>query len=398
MSAIIPLQLKPVMDELAHGMALEKCHQCGCMVQALTDAETAFTQAEDAATRVLLPSIQAYRGQMRPVAYDCLGCNVCFGAQATIAITERFDGIQAGACSTPAEAPVVRRADAAQQPWPPYPGDYVVGATGGSVAVCTLSSRDLAAAVTVQGVQAIAIAGRCDTENIGVEKVVLNLLANPQVRTLILCGSEAKGHRTGDAFLRLKAHGVDAGMRVLESASWRPVLTNLTLVDVARFRTQVEVVNLIGVTDIAVIVTAAQEAAAQPTPLLSAYTETGLSFERITARSPTRLKLDPAGFFIVLPNPETGRITCEHYLNNGQLVHVIEGRQAALIAATAVERGLVTRLDHAVYLGRELAKAELALQLGITYEQDAALGALPPAELHALRDSACGSSTGCGCH
>lgn len=396
--ATIPLELTPVMDELARGMALAKCHRCGCMEQALTDAEVAFTQAEDGSIRALLPAIQAYREQMQPITYDCLGCKVCFGAQATIAIADRFDGIEAGACGTPAEAPVVRRADAAQQPWPPYPGDYVVGAARGSVAICTLSSRDLAAAVIAQGVPTIAIAGRCDTENIGVEKVVLNLLTNPQVRTLILCGVEAKGHRTGDAFLQLKAHGVDTSMRVLESASWRPVLKNLTLVDVARFREQVEVINLIGVMDIATIVAAAQEAAAQSTPSLPAYTERALAFEHITARAPERLKLDPAGFFIVLPNPKTGLIACEHYLNNGQLVHVIEGRQAALIAATAVERGLVTRLDHAAYLGRELAKAELTLKLGITYEQDAALGALPPVELHAVVADSCEVSTGCGCH
>ncbi len=43
-----------------------------------------------------------------------------------------------------------------------------------------------------------------------------------------------------------------------------------------------------------------------------------------------------------------------NYENSGRLVHVIEGRRAALIAATAVERGMVTQLDRAVYLGREL--------------------------------------------
>ena len=36
----------------------------------------------------------------------------------------------------------------------------------------------------------------------------------------------------------------------------------------------------------------------------------------------------------------------------------------------------MTQLDHAAYLGRELAKAEAALSDGVTYEQDAALGRL----------------------
>jgi hypothetical protein len=37
---------------------------------------------------------------------------------------------------------------------------------------------------------------------------------------------------------------------------------------------------------------------------------------------------------------------------------------------------LVTQLDHAAYLGRELQKAEAALSAGISYEQDAAQGPL----------------------
>jgi tetrahydromethanopterin S-methyltransferase subunit A len=122
--------------------------------------------------------------------------------------------------------------------WPPHPGDYVLGNPEGTVAVCSLSNRDLPVRLIAAGEPLVAIAGRCDTENIGVEKVVLNLLANPGIRWLVLCGTEAKGHRAGDAFLRLKERGVNADMRVLESASWRPILKNLTLLDVAQFRQQ----------------------------------------------------------------------------------------------------------------------------------------------------------------
>ena len=51
---------------------------------------------------------------------------------------------------------------------------------------------------------------------------------------------------------------------------------------------------------------------------------------------------------------------------NALLRRLITGRHPArtLIAATAVERGFVTQLDHAAYLGRELAKAEAALSNG----------------------------------
>jgi tetrahydromethanopterin S-methyltransferase subunit A len=79
---------------------------------------------------------------------------------------------------------------------------------------------------------------------------------------------------------------------------------------------------------------------------------------------------------------------------------VIEGQQAALIAATIVERGLVTQLDHAAYLGRELQKAEAALSAEIVYEQDAALGALTSSQEQTESNETkreCIKSTACGC-
>ena len=41
--------------------------------------------------------------------------------------------------------------------------------------------------------------------------------------------------------------------------------------------------------------------------------------------------------------------------------------------AKIVESGLVTRIDHAAYLGSELAKAEIALRIGKEYIQDSVL-------------------------
>jgi dihydropteroate synthase len=49
---------------------------------------------------------------------------------------------------------------------------------------------------------------------------------------------------------------------------------------------------------------------------------------------------------------------------------VVKGKDATSVYGTLIEMGLVTRLDHAAYLGRELAKAEIALKLGRSYIQD----------------------------
>lgn len=54
-------------------------------------------------------------------------------------------------------------------------------------------------------------------------------------------------------------------------------------------------------------------------------------------------------------------------------IEVIKGASAEDIANTIIKRGLLSRLDHAAYLGRELAKAETALNLSIPYKQDETL-------------------------
>jgi tetrahydromethanopterin S-methyltransferase subunit A len=382
----VPERAAPALHEIERGMALRKCRKCGCMKEALEAASRTFRNAEEPEIRELLPAIEDHLNAMEPIAYDCIGCKKCWGAAAIVQLANHFEEVAPSECSSDGDRTARRMFAAVNSQlgsaWPPYPGEYVVGNPAGSVAICTLSDRELPQKLIAAVGPDLAIAGRCDTENIGIEKVVLNLLANSHVRWLLLCGVEAPGHRAADAFLRLKERGVDANMRVLESASWRPVLKNLTLFEVARFREQIELVNLIGVTAVSTIVEAVHEAAKKPTTALSLQTpsksdKAASRVERLQARAPKTLHLDKAGFFVVLPQAATGLIICEHYENSGHLAHVIEGRQAAVIAATAIEQGLLTQLDHAAYLGRELAKAEIALKTGSHYEQDAALGILP---------------------
>src|ERR1700756_1104298 len=271
----LPPRVAPAVGEIARGMKLEKCRKCGCMKDAPDQAEPAFAASEEPDIRSLVALISSYRAKMKPLAYDCIGCKKCWGADATIALAEHFAEIEVDKCAggdertrghskmTPGPFRTYQDQSRAGS-WPPHAGDYVLGNPAGTVAVCTLSDRDLPRQLIASAEPALAIAGRCDTENIGVEKVVLNLLANPRIRWLVICGQEAKGHRAGDAFLQLKERGVDANMRVLESASWRPILKNLTLLDVAQFRQQIEEVNLIGVTDIEGILAAVRDCSHRP--------------------------------------------------------------------------------------------------------------------------------------
>jgi tetrahydromethanopterin S-methyltransferase subunit A len=91
---------------------------------------------------------------------------------------------------------------------------------------------------------------------------------------------------------------------------------------------------------------------------------------QITARECGRLILDPSGFFLIRPVKDEHKIYLEHYKKDGTLNEVIHGEDPVSISCTAVDHGLVSRLDHAVYLGRELEKAFLCIIYGFRYIQD----------------------------
>ncbi len=73
-------------------------------------------------------------------------------------------------------------------------------------------------------------------------------------------------------------------------------------------------------------------------------------------------KLDPAGSFNIFI--EDGKI----YARNGDVT--VMGEDAQSIVDTLADMGLVSMLDHAGYLGKELEKAELALRFRRSYLQD----------------------------
>jgi tetrahydromethanopterin S-methyltransferase subunit A len=52
-----------------------------------------------------------------------------------------------------------------------------------------------------------ALSGTMQTENIGVEKMVCNIIGNPNIRYLILTGPESPGHSTGEAIISLVKYG-----------------------------------------------------------------------------------------------------------------------------------------------------------------------------------------------
>ncbi|MGI9341345.1 MAG: DUF4346 domain-containing protein [Gammaproteobacteria bacterium] len=263
-----------------------------------------------------------------------------------------------------------------QGAWPHVAGTYFVSDPAASVAVCTLGSVELAPLVAADPPAGLCITGKVETENIGIEKIVKNIISNPAIRFLLCVGNEPPKHLTGATMVALFANGIDDRQRIPGSPGMRPMLPNTTADEVAAFRAQVEPVVMIGCTDVAEIHAKVRELAANAPAVTDveirapAGASAADDVERVTAtgEDPLRIKLDKAGYFVV--DIRDGLILVEHYSYKDKLLRVIEGRDARSIYLTIVRNGWVSKLDHAAYIGKELAKAELSVEHGFDYLQD----------------------------
>ena len=83
--------------------------------------------------------------------------------------------------------------------------------------------------------------------------------------------------------------------------------------------------------------------------------------------------IDPAGYFLIRIFPETKEIEVG-FCKSGQKIEVIvRGKKPIDIYHNIMKLNLITRMEHASYLGRELQKAYIAVQKGIKYVQDSEL-------------------------
>jgi len=84
-----------------------------------------------------------------------------------------------------------------------------------------------------------------------------------------------------------------------------------------------------------------------------------------------RYASDMVGWFKIEVDREEGLIAATHYPFEGKEQDaIIKGLDARGIYLAIIGKGLISKLDHAAYLGKELAKAEIALRMGRAYIQD----------------------------
>jgi len=133
--------------------------------------------------------------------------------------------------------------------WPISKGDFISGDANSCVAVVTMGSHLDEKGLCDAGA---AICGSCKTENLGLEKVIANVISDPNIRFIITCGTEVKGHLAGQTFKALHANGVKEG-RVVKAEGAIPFIENLKDDAIKRFQEQVKIVDIMETEDNAVI-------------------------------------------------------------------------------------------------------------------------------------------------
>jgi tetrahydromethanopterin S-methyltransferase subunit A len=133
--------------------------------------------------------------------------------------------------------------------WPIAKGDFHSGDANSPVAVVTMGSH-----LDEQGIcdGGAALCGSCKTENLGLEKVIANIISNPNIRFMLCCGTEVKGHLSGQTMIALHKGGVKDG-RVVGAEGAIPFIENLNDAAIKRFQEQIEVVNIMESEDVAAI-------------------------------------------------------------------------------------------------------------------------------------------------
>ena len=133
--------------------------------------------------------------------------------------------------------------------WPLVKGDFISGDSNSPVAIVTMGSHLDEKGLCDAGA---AICGSCKTENLGLEKVIANIVSNPNIRFMLCCGTEVKGHLAGQTMKALHKNGVKEG-RVVEAQGAIPFIENLKDEAIKRFQEQVECVDIMETEDHAVI-------------------------------------------------------------------------------------------------------------------------------------------------
>jgi tetrahydromethanopterin S-methyltransferase subunit A len=133
--------------------------------------------------------------------------------------------------------------DPFKAPWPLVPGSYSIGSTRSPTALVVVGRARFQLAPTHY-----CILGYLRSANLGIEKVIANVISNSRIRFLVVCGRE-EGHLPADALISLVRNGVDPDMRIIGTRAQLSFLPDIKPETVARFREQIKVIDLVNPKD-----------------------------------------------------------------------------------------------------------------------------------------------------
>ena len=371
--------------EILRGMKLSRCRKCGCMRGTLENLKASLPLLKMKDAGELLKSVNDWSEQLLPQEYPCFGCKYCIPPEAMTMLTKKYPSLASSTLSS-CEITVTNNS------WPPVEGEYTVLDKSAPVAVSTLGSTKLEEKLVKTGTAGLCIVGKTETENIGIDKIIKNVVANPAIRVLVLAGKDTPGHESGKTILALWEKGVDKNRRVIGSKGRRPILKNVSAAEIKKFRQQITIEDMMGCENTRMINKSVKDLAKkfpavadsgcgchgdcsdQPAVVPISVTMPASAVSTVKAHkfSKSAIKLDKAGYFVILPLKKNGSLLVEHYSYDNKLLRKIEGKNGRDIYLTIVENNWVSDLGHAAYLGKELARAEMSIKKGFKFVQDGA--------------------------
>jgi tetrahydromethanopterin S-methyltransferase subunit A len=260
--------------------------------------------------------------------------------------------------------------------WPFVAGRYFVVDDTAPVIVVLPDNEALAetlAALSVHGLCMISAVCRSASD---VEKLTRNVEANLAVHCIVLAGGVGdKEYPAVEALCAI--FGDDEGISEKARRIAHGARGKLKAFDFTALQKRVSVVNMLDCVEVDKIVAGIVKHGADGMRPDAGFVvqghDTTLGVQRVIAPASIAHdhQQDKAGNFII--GTDKKAIVVEHYNSKGELLRLVQGATARDLCIMLIRNGWVSRLDHAAYLGRELALAQAAVEQGVPYERKVAM-------------------------
>lgn len=254
--------IQRTVTQLGEIQMIKKCSSCEFLLDTLEAIQSDLKEMNSPSAMEVQKELETWVNEGKLQRHPCLGCEICHPIQPYNEFSLEMRGLKpSGNASTPLglfnmmtpscgcghTLVISERLSMEQdkiQKWPVVEGDYLMGSPSAQVAICTLADQDLPDEIQKAGLlDSVAIVGPLATENLGIERLVRNLIANPKIHSLILCGKDSRGHQAGQAILSLKANGMSGHGEIIGAKGPRPILKNVSSKEIRHWRDQITVVD-----------------------------------------------------------------------------------------------------------------------------------------------------------